>query len=93
MTKRVQITMIGLGLLWCTQRAFGQPSGTQTGVQKEVFYKTSTAKVFAVDCGVVVDSLSPLDWVYLQAKPPLIRFSKFSIKDKWLTITYIDLLD
>jgi len=62
MTKRVQITMIGLGLLWCTQRAFGQPSGTQTGVQKEVFYKTSTVKIFAVDCGVV--SHSPQKVVY-----------------------------
>jgi len=87
MTKKVQRTMIGLVLLLCTLSAFGQPTGTSADVQRKVCYKASTVKCFAVPCGVKVDSLSPLDWVYLWAKPPLIRFSEFSIKNYWLTVT------
>jgi len=87
MVKRVRFTVIYAVLLLSALSAFGQPTGTSADVQRKVCYKTSTVKCFAVPCGVEVDSLSQLDWVYLWKKPPLIRFSKFSIKNYWLTIT------
>lgn len=60
------------------------PSG---GLQRSVEYKTSTCKTFKIGCDVVVAELSPLDFIYLEAKPAMIRFSKFVIANDWLTIT------
>ena len=39
-------------------------------------------------CEVIIDSLSPLDFVYLQTKPALVRQANFAIKSNWLSIVY-----
>jgi hypothetical protein len=63
--------------------------GQQTqGIQKNVSYKTSTYKTFKIPCDKEIDSLSPLDFVYLQAKPEIIRQMQFIIENNKLTIIH-----
>jgi len=76
--------VVGFMLLMYALSAYGQPFE----FQRRVLYETHTYKTFKVACDVEIDSLSPLDFVYLQAKPALVRQAEFSIKDDWLTITY-----
>jgi len=78
--KKIKLLLCVLFL--CTLNVSGQE------IQKSILYKTSTSKTFKVNCGVIIDSLSPLDWVYLETKPALIRHSEFVIANYWLTITY-----
>jgi len=66
---------------------WGQPP-THTTAQREVSYTTNAYKTFKIPCDVEFDSLSPLDFVYLQAKPALIRQGKFIIEDNQLTIIF-----
>lgn len=75
----------GLMLLLGIANIMGQPT---MGVQREVSYSTSTYKTFKIPCDVEFGSLSPLDFVYLQAKPALIRQMQFFIENNKLTITH-----
>ena len=85
MSKKRKILTVCTLLFICTM-SWGQiPT---MGLQRSVEYKTSTCKTFKILCDVVVESLSPLDFVYLEAKPATIRFSEFIIVNDWLTITY-----
>jgi len=74
----------GLVLFLSITNVWGQP--TQTNAQRDVAYKTSTEKVFKVPCDVEIDSLSPLDFVYLEAKPAVVRIGEFVIKDNKLSV-------
>jgi len=76
--------LTGVVLLLCAYGAAGQPTTT---VQREVEYQTSTFKCFKIPCDKDPDSLSQLDLVYLERKPPFLRKVKFDIQDYWLRIT------
>ena len=75
----------GLALLFGALNVCGQPTAAN---QRDVSYETSTAKCFKIPCDVDFDSLSPLDFVYLEAKPALIRQGKFLINNNKLSIIF-----
>jgi hypothetical protein len=82
MVRRGKFTVVFMSFLYALG-AYGQD------VQRQVLYETSTTKCFKVDCEVEVEQLSSLDWVSLQAKPPIIKQAEFVIADNWLTMIHI----
>ena len=86
-TKRI---FTGLVLFLGACCVYGQPGGQTGTVQREVYAKTSTAKTFKIPCDVEFAELSPLDFVYLEAKPALMQMTEFVIDDFRLSITRIN---
>ena len=77
--ERKRKYVVGFMLFLMAYSVQGQP------YQRRVLYETITYRTLAVDCGVELDSLSPLDFMYLQAKPALNTKVELVIKNDWLT--------
>ena len=81
--KSKRINCLGFILFLCTFCAIGQD------FQRKVLYETTTCKTFSVPCDVVLQELSELDLVYLQAKLAKIKRVEFVISQNWLSVINI----